>query len=82
MLDVLFILLLALVVFGPKKLPEIAAQVGKYLAQFRQAKNEMLDQLGIAMLSVEEERRLKKGPNRGDQPSEPLSGERPGATSG
>ena len=32
--DILFILLLALVIFGPKKLPEIARQIAKYMAQF------------------------------------------------
>ena len=43
--DMLFILLLALVIFGPKKLPEIARQVGKYLAQFRRIKTELMSQL-------------------------------------
>ena len=31
---------LALVIFGPKKLPEIARQVGKVLNEFRRASNE------------------------------------------
>jgi len=33
--DILFILLLALVIFGPKKLPEITGLIGKRLANFR-----------------------------------------------
>ena len=40
MSDILFILLLALVIFGPRKLPELASQAGKYLAQFRRMKRE------------------------------------------
>jgi len=33
--DILFILLLALIIFGPKKLPEVMRTVAKYMAQFR-----------------------------------------------
>lgn len=43
--DILFILVLALVIFGPKKLPEIAQQIGRYLAQFKQIKAEFRSQL-------------------------------------
>jgi TatA/E family protein of Tat protein translocase len=32
--DVLFILVLALVIFGPKKLPEIMRQVAKFVPSF------------------------------------------------
>ena len=39
--DVLFILLLALVIFGPRKLPELARQLGKYQAQFRRMRREL-----------------------------------------
>ena len=31
--ETVFLFVLALIVFGPKKLPEIARQVGKYLAE-------------------------------------------------
>jgi len=40
-----FLFLLALVVFGPKRLPEIARQVGKILAEFKRASNEFQHQL-------------------------------------
>ncbi len=33
--EVLFILLLALLLFGPRKLPEISRQIGRGLAEFR-----------------------------------------------
>jgi len=38
--DSIFIFLLALVLFGPKKLPEIGRTIGKLLAEFRRASNE------------------------------------------
>lgn len=52
--DVLFILLLAMVILGPKKLPQIAAQIGKYLAQFQRMKREMMDQVNAEVMRLEE----------------------------
>ena len=43
--DILFILLLALVIFGPKKLPEIARQIAKYVLQFQRMSNDFKRQL-------------------------------------
>jgi sec-independent protein translocase protein TatB len=60
--DILFILLLALVIFGPKKLPEIARLVGKLMLQFRQMSNELKSQLESEMLKIELEERRKKLP--------------------
>jgi sec-independent protein translocase protein TatB len=51
--DILFILLLALVIFGPKKLPEIARQIAKYMMQFRQMSNDFKRQLESEMLKIE-----------------------------
>lgn len=41
----LFIFLLALIVFGPKKLPELARQLGKIMADFKRATNDFKYQL-------------------------------------
>ena len=43
--DMLFILFLALILFGPKRLPEIARQVGKFVAEFKRASNDFKYQL-------------------------------------
>ena len=43
----LLLLALALVIFGPKKLPEMARSVGKGLREFRQASSEMREQISM-----------------------------------
>jgi sec-independent protein translocase protein TatB len=53
--ETIFLFVLALIIFGPKKLPEIARQVGKVLNEFRRASNEFKAQIEqeIAHLDVE-----------------------------
>jgi sec-independent protein translocase protein TatB len=71
--DILFILLLALIIFGPKKLPEIARQAGKLMFQFRRMSNDLKVQLESEMLKIELEERQKKS-TAADSPSTPLDG--------
>jgi sec-independent protein translocase protein TatB len=58
--EMIFIFLLALVIFGPKKLPELGRQFGKALAEFKKASNEFRNQLETEMLNIELEERAKK----------------------
>jgi sec-independent protein translocase protein TatB len=58
--DYTFILLLALVLFGPKKMPEMGRQLGKLLAEFRRASNEFKFQIQEELRNMEEEERKKK----------------------
>jgi len=53
--ETIFLFFLALIIFGPKKLPEIARQVGKYLNEFKRASNEFKAQIEqeISQLEVE-----------------------------
>lgn len=53
--ETIFLFFLALIIFGPKKLPEIARQAGKLLAELRRASNEFKSQIEteIAHLEVE-----------------------------
>ena len=39
--EILFILVLALLLFGPKRLPEIGRTIGKGLGEFRRATNDL-----------------------------------------
>ncbi len=43
--DTVFIFVLALIIFGPKKLPEIGRQIGKLVGEFRRASNEFKFQI-------------------------------------
>lgn len=57
---VLFVL--ALLLFGPKKLPAIARQVGKILAEFRRASNEFKSQIEseISQLEFQERKQARE----------------------
>ena len=58
--ETIFLFFLALIIFGPKKLPEIARYVGKTLAEFRRASNEFKAQIEqeIANLEVEKKQTI------------------------
>jgi sec-independent protein translocase protein TatB len=43
--EMIFIFLLALILFGPKKLPEIGREIGKFMAEFKRASNDFTFQL-------------------------------------
>jgi len=62
--ETIFLFLLALIIFGPKKLPEIARQVGKYMNEFKRASNEFKAQIEqeIAHLEVDKPTILKPSP--------------------
>ncbi len=70
--DVLFILILALIIFGPKKLPEIARQLAKYMAQFRVMREDLKRQLEGELLKIELEEKEKTAASP-PPPSEALS---------
>ena len=74
--EMIFILLLALVIVGPKKLPEVARQLGKFLAEFKRASNEFKHQLEAEMLNIELQERAKKAAGR---PASPAAGGAMGA---
>src|SRR5438034_11226191 len=51
--ETIFLFLIALLVFGPKKLPEIARQVGKALNEFKKASNEFKAQIEAEISQLE-----------------------------
>jgi sec-independent protein translocase protein TatB len=44
-IEMIFIFLLALILFGPKRLPEMAREIGKFAAEFKRASNDFKYQL-------------------------------------
>jgi sec-independent protein translocase protein TatB len=58
--DTLLIVVVALIVFGPKKLPEISRQVGKLLYEFRKASNDFKFQIEEELRAAEQSERQKE----------------------
>jgi Sec-independent protein translocase protein TatA len=67
--ETIFLFFLALIIFGPKKLPEIAKQAGRLLAELRRASNEFRSQIETEIAHLEIEKKQTVLP-----PSEPPAG--------
>ena len=61
--EMIFIFVLALLVFGPKKLPELGKSFGKGMAEFRRASNELKTTFQTEMDNIERETKLKETAN-------------------
>lgn len=78
--ETIFLFFLALIVFGPKKLPEIARQIGKALNEFRRASNEFKAQIEQEISNLEVEKHqtiLPPSPTPDGVASRTLSAEPP-----
>jgi sec-independent protein translocase protein TatB len=62
--DTIFLFFLALILFGPKKLPEMARQAGRLLAELRRASNEFRSQVETEIAHLEVK-------NKAAQPASP-----------
>jgi sec-independent protein translocase protein TatB len=58
--DSAILVFLALLLFGPKKLPELARQLGKLMAEFRRASNEFRMQMEDELRIADQEEQRKK----------------------
>ncbi|MCU1271094.1 MAG: sec-independent translocation protein [Acidobacteriaceae bacterium] len=77
--DTVVLFILALLLFGPKKLPQIARQVGKALAEFKRASNEFKAQIESEISQLEFEEKRKE---QGQSPKiEPMAGSIPASSS-
>ena len=63
--EMIFIFLVALIIFGPRKLPEIGRQIGKAMAEFKRASNEFKYQIESEMRNLELEEAMKREPMAG-----------------
>ncbi len=58
--DSIFLFVLALLLFGPKKLPVLARELGKWVGEFRRASNEFKMQMEEELRLSEQEDRQKQ----------------------
>jgi sec-independent protein translocase protein TatB len=64
MADSLILMVMALVVFGPRRLPQIGRQIGKLMYEFRKASNDFKFQMEEELRNSEEAERRKKEEER------------------
>jgi sec-independent protein translocase protein TatB len=64
MADSLILMVLALVVFGPRRLPQIGRQIGKLMYEFRKASNDFKFQMEEELRNAEDADRRKKEEER------------------
>ena len=73
--ELIIILTLALIIFGPRKLPELGRSLGKSLGEFKRASNELRNTLDEE-IRIEEERSTQ----RTAKPQPPVEAERASAS--
>lgn len=56
--ELIIIMVIALVVFGPQKLPELARSLGKGVAEFKRASNEFRRNMDEEAMAAEERERI------------------------
>ncbi len=64
MADSIILMIMALVVFGPRRLPQIGRQIGKLMYEFRKASNDFKFQMEEELRNSEEADRRKKEEER------------------
>lgn len=62
--EMLFILLLALLIFGPRKLPEMGRSIGRAITEFKRASNQFKYQIEDEMRQLELEERGREEPTQ------------------
>ncbi len=58
--EILIILAIVLIIFGPKKLPELARSMGQSIREFRKGTSELREELEAAAVVQEEPKALPK----------------------
>lgn len=85
MQEIIVILVVALIVIGPKKLPDLARALGRAIGEFRRAADDLKEDLDINGLRGERDRLLQeikqaKASKNVPSPSEPQPATMPDAT--
>src|SRR5262245_326149 len=69
--ELIIIFVIALIIFGPRKLPELGRSLGKSLAEFKRASNELRSTLEEEIRIEEQKTRDDKIRTEASKPSEP-----------
>ena len=75
--ELIIILVVALIVFGPKKLPELAKALGKGMAEFKKATHEIKESLELNEDLQSVRKDLADSVTGLDQPETPVEAEKP-----
>jgi TatA/E family protein of Tat protein translocase len=72
--ELIIILTIALIIFGPRKLPELGRSLGKSLGEFKRASNELRNTLDEE-IRIEEQRTAERAaePARPAEPADPVT---------
>ena len=65
--ELIVIFVIALVVFGPKKLPELGKSIGRAMAEFKKASEDFQESVRTEMREVEREANVKEDIKRIEQ---------------
>lgn len=75
--EILFILALALLLFGPRRLPELGRTLGRGLAEFRRASNDLRATIEDEVHNLEREATLEPDNSAPPSPAPSAPGESP-----
>ena len=85
-MELVVILVIALIVFGPRKLPELGKSLGKSLGEFKRASNDLRNTLEEEIHVEEQAERqevqpTKPAPEKPSEPETPVTQNQPAADS-
>ena len=66
--ELVIILVIALIIFGPRKLPELGKSLGRSLSEFKRASNELRSTLEDEIRVEEQQKTAAKVPAAGEEP--------------
>lgn len=80
--ELIVIFIVALLVFGPRKLPEIGKSLGKALKEFQRARNELISTVEEEVRKIESEATITTPPTTSQVSAEPKPSSNPEGPTG